>query len=193
MSSGPQLILASASPRRCELLAQIGVSFRVLSVNVDEVPRPGEPPRDYVQRLALQKARTACEASADHLPVLGADTTVALEGALLGKPRDQAEALAMLARLSGREHRVYSGAAMVTRERHAQRVSCTRVSFRTLSLDERRAYVASGEPLDKAGAYAIQGRAAVFVAALHGSYSGVVGLPLFETAELLKEFGIRVL
>jgi septum formation protein len=193
MLSESHLILASASPRRRELLMQLGISFQVLPVNIDETQHPGESPPDYVKRLAWLKARTACEASADDHPVLGADTTVELEGALLGKPRDRLEALTMLARLSGREHCVYSGVAVATRQRYAQCVSRTRVCFRTLSADERRAYVESREPLDKAGAYAIQGRAAVFIRELHGSYSGVVGLPLFETAALLRGFGIRVL
>jgi nucleoside triphosphate pyrophosphatase len=193
MLSESHLILASASPRRRELLMQLGISFQVLPVNIDETQHPGESPTDYVKRLAWLKARTACEASADDHPVLGADTTVELEGALLGKPRDRLEALTMLARLSGREHCVYSGVAVATRQRYAQCVSRTRVCFRTLSADERRAYVESREPLDKAGAYAIQGRAAVFIRELHGSYSGVVGLPLFETAALLRGFGIRVL
>ncbi len=193
MLSESHLILASASPRRRELLMQLGISFQVLPVNIDETQHPGESPPDYVKRLAWHKARTACEASADDHPVLGADTTVELEGALLGKPRDRLEALTMLARLSGREHCVYSGVAIATRQRYAQCVSRTRVCFRTLSADERRAYVESREPLDKAGAYAIQGRAAVFIRELHGSYSGVVGLPVFETAALLSGFGIRVL
>jgi septum formation protein len=193
MISEPQLILASASPRRRELLTQLGVSFQVLPVNIDETQRPSESAPDYVQRLAWLKARPACKASANDHPVLGADTAVELEGALLGNPRDGLEALTMLARLSGREHCVYSGVALATRQRYAQCVSRTHVCFRTTSADERRAYVESLEPLDKAGAYAIQGRAAVFIRALHGSYSGVVGLPLFETAALLKAFGIRVL
>lgn len=193
MLSESQLILASASPRRRELLTQLGVSFQVLPVNIDETQHPDESPPDYVQRLAWLKARTAREASTNDRPVLGADTTIELEGALLGKPRDRLEALMMLARLSGREHCVYSGVAVVTRQRYAQYVSRTRVCFRTTSADERHAYVASREPLDKAGAYAIQGRGAVFIRELHGSYSGVMGLPLFETAALLKDFGIRVL
>lgn len=193
MLSKPQLILASASPRRRELLTQLGLTFQVLPVHIDETHYPGESPPDYVQRLAWFKARAACEASADDCPVIGADTMVELEGELLGKPGDAREALKMLAQLSGCEHCVYSGVAVATRQRYAQRVSRTRVCFRTTSAEERRAYVESQEPLDKAGAYAIQGRAAAFIRNLHGSYSGVVGLPLFETSALLKGFGIQVL
>lgn len=189
----PQLILASASQRRRDLLTQIDISFEALSVDIDETRRVGESPRAYVQRLALAKARAVWRLRRDDLPVLGADTIVELDGTLLGKPTDETRALAMLEKLSGREHCVYSGVAIVAQDRHAQRVSCTQVWFRKTSAAERRVYVASGEPLGKAGAYAIQGRAAVFVKELRGSYSGVVGLPLFETAELLRDFEIRVL
>jgi septum formation protein len=188
----PRVYLASASPRRRELLRQIGVAYRRLAVAVDETPLSGETPHDYVARLALLKAQTGCAMlgrRASH-PVLGADTAVVAEGAILGKPRDREEGLAMLALLSGREHQVFSAVALATPARSAVKVQASRVWFRALEPAERAAYWASGEPLDKAGGYAIQGRAGAFIAELRGSYSGVMGLPLFETAELLREFGI---
>ncbi len=188
-----QLLLASVSPRRRALLAQIGVSFEVTPVAMDETRHPGESPQAYVQRLALAKARAGWDRSARSIPVLGADTAVELDRNILGKPADKTQALAMLEALSGREHNVYTGVALVTRGHCGQYLSHTRVIFRDLSAREREAYWDGGEPLGKAGAYAIQGRAAVFVRELHGSYSGVVGLPLFETAQLLGDFGIRVL
>lgn len=188
-----RVYLASASPRRRELLRQIGVAYRLLSVAVDETPRPGEPPADYVARLALAKARAGMAETRRRRaawPVLGADTSVVVDGAILGKPRDRAEGLAMLALLSGREHAVLSAVALATASRQAVKVQESRVRFRELSPAERAAYWDSGEPADKAGGYGIQGRAAAFVAELRGSYSGVMGLPLFETAELLREFGL---
>ena len=186
------LYLASASPRRRELLRQIGVAYRRLPVEVDETPLPGESPGDYVARLALAKARTGWRTLGRRAPrpVLGADTAVVVDAVILGKPRDRDEGLAMLARLSGREHRVLSAVALADATRDAVRVQESRVRFRELTAAERAVYWNSGEPLDKAGGYAIQGRAAAFIAELRGSYSGVMGLPLFETAELLREFGI---
>ena len=193
--SSRQIYLASGSPRRRELLAQIGVVFSVLNVDVDETPLPGEAAETYVERLALAKARAGwlLSASGARLPVLGADTAVVVDGNILGKPRDRGHALAMLAALSGREHHVLSAVAMVTDERELQRVQVSRVRFRPLTPVECAAYWETGEPVDKAGGYAIQGRAAAFVAELHGSYSGVMGLPLFETDELLRHFGIHTL
>ena len=190
--SVPHVYLASASPRRRELLRQIGVAYRRLGVAVDETPLPGEPPHDYVVRLALLKARTGCETLGRRRPwpVLGADTAVVVDGAILGKPRDRDEGLAMLALLSGREHQVLSAVALAAPARDAVKVQESRVRFRALEPVECAAYWDSGEPWDKAGGYGIQGRAAVFIAELRGSYSGVMGLPLFETAELLREFGI---
>lgn len=189
------IYLASQSPRRRELLAQLGVGFSVLPVEVDESPVGGEPPEALVQRLAVAKAqaglaRVPAEAPA---PVLGSDTEVELDGEVLGKPRDEEDAAAMLARLSGRSHRVLSAVALATPQRVAVRVAVSRVWFRETTAEERAAYCATGEPLDKAGAYAIQGLAAAFVPRLEGSYSGVMGLPLFETAELLGAFGVPVL
>lgn len=187
----PRIHLASRSPRRRELLAQIGVSHALLDVEIDERPRPDEPPEEYVLRLALEKARAGWARldPARRAPVLGADTAVVLDGAILGKPRDRDDALAMLARLSGRTHRVLTGMALVS-EREQSRLSVSHVTFRPTSAREREEYWASGEPADKAGGYAIQGRAAVFVERLEGSYSGVMGLSLYDVAQMLEESGV---
>lgn len=188
----PALYLASASPRRRELLTQIGVAHNLLPVDIDETPFPGEAACDYVQRLAREKAVTAW-ARLDHsqpLCVLGADTTVVLDGRILGKPADQAEGLAMLAALSGQAHQVLTAVALVDERRCDVRLVESRVAFRPISPEEAERYWASGEPVDKAGGYAIQGLGAVYVRDLQGSYSGVVGLPLCETAELLAAFGV---
>ncbi|HUM93415.1 MAG TPA: Maf family protein [Candidatus Competibacter sp.] len=188
-----RLYLASASPRRRQLLRQIGVGYRLLAVAVDETPLAEEPPAAYVARLALAKAQAGVAATRGRRaawPVLGADTSVVADGVILGKPRDRAEGLAMLERLSGREHAVLSAVALATPSRQAVKVQESRVRFREVSPAERAAYWDCGEPADKAGGYGIQGRAAAFIAELRGSYSGVMGLPLFETAELLREFGM---
>lgn len=185
----PPLVLASTSPRRRELLSQLGVAFEVLSVAVDERPLPGELAADHVCRLALSKARAGV-AELPEACVLGADTVVVVEGDILGKPRDAQEAAAMLRRLSGRTHVVLTGVACLHGSAHGVRLSESRVSFRPLSAPEISAYCGTGEPLDKAGAYAIQGRAAAFIRHLEGSYSGVMGLPLYETADLLAAAGI---
>ncbi|WP_440995961.1 Maf family protein [Arhodomonas sp. SL1] len=192
-SNGVDIYLASESPRRRELLEQLGVRFRNVEQSVDETMEPGESPEVFVIRLALEKARAGLAASPRDAPVLGADTMVVLDDEAFGKPRDQAEAMQMLERLGGQSHRVLTGVAMVDSYEEATRLSVTHVTLRALSEDEREAYWASGEPADKAGAYAIQGRGAVFVEHLDGSYSGVMGLPLFETGELLGEFGIDFL
>jgi septum formation protein len=184
--------LASGSPRRRELLAQIGVPFQVLTVTVDEAHLPGELPDAYVLRLARQKAdagwrvRPASSAS----PVLAADTTVVLDGKILAKPADRREGERMLRELGGRTHEVLTAVAVATTPGLHSRTSRSEVTFRAISAAEAHDYWATGEPLDKAGGYAIQGGAAVFVADLKGSYSGVMGLPLFETAELLEQAGV---
>lgn len=184
-----RLYLASRSPRRRELLQQIGVAYTLVDVEVDESWHAGETPAHYVLRVARAKALSARTALGPDALVLAADTTVVLDGAILGKPDDAADAMRMLAQLSGREHAVLSGVALAGNA-CVTRLSESRVRLRTSTHAERAAYVASGEPMDKAGAYAIQGRAAVFVAHLAGSYSGVMGLPIFETAELLREAGL---
>jgi septum formation protein len=210
------LYLASASPRRRELLEQLGLACEVVLPEVDEKCLVGEAPRDYVQRLALAKARRGWEMAQGQdgrKLVLGADTCIAIDGDILGKPAAEAEALAMLARLSGRSHEVYSAVALmgaieynrlldaaqdqggVTADALASmvRVSLSRVTFAHLTPRQCQAYWTSGEPRGKAGAYAIQGKAAAFVQHLEGSYSGVVGLPLFETAELLQQHGVEII
>jgi septum formation protein len=184
----PAIVLASQSPRRRSLLDQIGVAHEALPVDVDETAHPGEVPAEYVLRLALAKAR-AGRALRPWLPVLGADTAVVIDDAILGKPTDRADALAMLARLSGREHRVLTAVALVG-GREESRLSVSHVRFRTIAPAEADAYWATGEPADKAGGYAVQGIGAVFVEQLTGSYSGVMGLPLYETVELLRRAGI---
>lgn len=186
------LYLASGSPRRRELLEQIGVPFTTLPTVIDETPLSNEPAVDYVRRLACAKAQVglASLAAPGAAVVLGADTSVVLGGRILGKPQDRADALAMLAALSGHTHEVLTAVALANSQRCEVRVVSSQVSFRTLSAAEIEAYWASGEPQDKAGSYAIQGLGAVFVRDLHGSFSAVVGLPLCETAALLADFGI---
>jgi septum formation protein len=188
----PDIILASASPRRRELLAQIGVRFEQRVAEVDETPRRGEAPADYVARVALEKARAVQRQIRPAVPVLGADTAVVVDAQILGKPRDAAHARDMLRLLSGRVHEVYSAVALAGTHESAA-VNCTRVWFTTIGDSEIEAYWRSGEPRDKAGGYAVQGLAAAFITRLDGSYSGVMGLPLYETARLLQYFGIQVL
>lgn len=191
MNDGPRLVLASGSPRRAELLQQIGVRFDTLVVDVDESVREGETPQTYVERLALEKARAGLALRAGAV-VLGSDTTVVCDGAILGKPADQGDAVAMLQRLSGRSHRVMTAVALVDDSQALSRVVTTQVYFRTLTLAECERYWHTGEPRDKAGAYGIQGLGAVFVEGIEGSYSSVVGLPLAETALLLERMGIPI-
>ena len=188
----PALFLASASPRRRELLTQIGVPFSLLSVSIDETPGMAEAPDAYVQRLAREKALAGlAQVDQDSACVLGADTTVVLDQQILGKPADKADALAMLQALSGREHQVMTAIALANGAGCEVRLVCSRVRFRPIGVDEAERYWASGEPQDKAGGYAIQGWGAVFVSSLEGSYSAVVGLPLCETAQLLESYGLR--
>jgi septum formation protein len=192
------VILASASPRRTELLRQIGVAHRVVPAHIDERRATGESPEDCVRRLARHKAlevqlalaAVAGSTAAVQLPVLAADTAVVIDDELLGKPRDRADGLAMLARLSGRWHQVLTAVALASVSGMQCCLSRSEVQLRSLSALECAAYWDSGEPLDKAGGYAIQGLGAAFVQELRGSYSGVVGLPLFETAQLLAEAGV---
>lgn len=196
----PDLYLASASPRRRELLVQIGLCVEVISQSAPEHLLDSESPENYVQRLAVEKAQAGLAtlgANPQH-PVLGADTAVVVDGYILGKPPDEAEAMQMLGQLSDRSHRVLSAVAVVGKDNLGQDrlevcLSQSRVRFRGIDEQERRAYWRTGEPADKAGAYGIQGLAAVFIKHLEGSYSGVMGLPLFETSELLRRFGIQSL
>lgn len=185
MTASPRLILASASPRRRALLETLGIDFSIRAVDVDESRLDGETPAEYVLRIARVKA------SAHGLPqpgcwILGADTTVELDGVCLGKPDSAEAARGMLERLSGRVHRVYSAVALAGHAGTDTKISVSRVEFASLATNWIDAYVACGEPMDKAGAYAIQGRAAAWIRSLQGSHSGVVGLPLFETASLLR-------
>ncbi len=189
-----QLILASASPRRSELLQQIGAEFRVHPVDTDESMLPGEGVLQHVQRLAGAKARLSFDRLSrqeqGQLAVLAADTVVEIDGTVLGKPGNARQARAFLARLSGRKHSVHTAVALVTEEQELAAISSSEVEIMALSEEQIDAYVATGEPLDKAGAYAIQGIAGQFVVNLSGSYSGVMGLPLYETARLLAACGI---
>jgi len=189
--SEPDLILASASPRRSALLRQIGVAHRIAAPEIAEVREPRENLEACIRRLALSKARQVRERErASKLPVLGADTAVVLGDEMLGKPADRAAALAMLARLEGRSHRVLTAVALVGKHGETLRLARSTVTFRRIDADEIERYWDSGEPVDKAGGYGIQGLAAVFVEKLEGSYSGVMGLPLFETAALLDAAGV---
>jgi septum formation protein len=195
MNDQPNFYLASASPRRRELLGQLGYRFALLPVDVPERQLADETAEGCARRLALGKARAGAQllGARPPRPVLGADTVVVLDGQVLGKPADHDESMAMLTRLSGREHRVVTAVAVVDAGREEVRVCATRVWMRAIDGAEVQAYAASGEGSDKAGGYAIQGHAAIFVERIEGSYTGVVGLPLFETAELLGRFGIRCL
>lgn len=186
------IYLASGSPRRRELLLQIGVAFRLVGAVVDEAVRGAEAPPAYVLRLAQAKAVSGWEHSrdTDPAPVLAADTAVVLDGEILGKPADRRDGVRMLSQLSGRTHEVLTAVALRTEAGLSSRISRSEVTFRRIADAEAQAYWETGEPADKAGAYAIQGVAAVFISGLHGSYSGVMGLPLFETAELLSQVGL---
>jgi len=199
------IYLASRSPRRRELLAQIGVKFELLlfregprqDADTDEGAQPGEQPDDYVKRVAMAKARAAWQRilmrrGLRRMPVLAADTTVALAGEILAKPADRADAERMLRLLSGTRHRVLTAVAIGVEQRFEVAVSESLVTFGTLDEARIQAYAQSGEPHDKAGGYAIQGRAAAFIERLEGSYTGVMGLPLYETANLLRLFGVTV-
>ena len=202
---GPMVYLASRSPRRQELLHQLGVGFEILKLreasgrqrDVIEIAHDGEPPLHYIERIA----RTKATIGGQHMlrrglpprPVLGADTEVVQDGELFGKPRDDFDAARMLTLLSGRTHHVTTAVAVSGEKEVFVEIATSAVTFRELTPDEIDRYVATGEPTDKAGAYAIQGRAAAFVSRLEGSYSGVMGLPLFETAAILARIGVRVL
>lgn len=186
-----QLYLASRSPRRAAFLAALGLRHALIDGEVPEVPRPGQSPQDYALETAVAKARAGAANATLDIPVLAADTDVAIDGGILGKPRDADDAVAMLMRLANRPHQVVSAVAVVHGARLETVVTTTEVLFGVIDERDARAYADSGEPLDKAGAYGIQGHASRWVRAVHGSYTGIVGLPLYETAELLGRFGVH--
>ena len=187
----PSLILASASPRRRELLDQIGVCYRVVISEIDESVLAGEKPGDYVCRVAREKVLDVMQREGSVAPVLGADTAVVVKGRILGKPADRAQAIDMLETLSGRTHEVWSAVALVLPTgRILEQLNVTRVTFSELPRAWIEAYCDSGDPMDKAGAYGVQGMAAQKISRLEGSYSGVMGLPLHETSEILSEAGL---
>lgn len=186
------LILASASPRRTEILQQIGVRHQIKPADINETPRPNESPVDYVQRMAFEKAKHIIALNMETVPVLGADTCVVCDDKIFGKPAHKDQALEMLAVLSGRSHQVLTAVAMGNSERCLLSMSITEVIFRQITIQERQRYWATGEPKDKAGSYAIQGYGAVFIETIKGSYSGVVGLPIEETSALLHSFGVPI-
>ena len=188
-----ELVLASASSRRADLLRQLGLSFSVVVPNIDESRLPGEPPQGFVRRLALEKNADVGKRLESPAVVLSADTIVVVGDHILGKPESRDEGLAMLLELSGRSHMVLTGVAISTSDYRHQFVVGTKVQFRTLSQGEAEAYWMIEEPLDKSGSYGIQDRGAVFVSSIEGSYSNVVGLPLMETAEVLKQLHIDCL
>jgi len=194
--SAYQLVLASASPRRAELLDQIGITYLVHPVDIDETAHAGEPPLDFVLRLAREKALCAKQnmgqAFAD-LPILGSDTIVVIDGEILGKPQNDEHAVRMLTRLSGGQHEVHTAVVVIGRDAEVSEISTSVVEFAELDDELIHNYVRLSEPLDKAGAYAIQGRAAQFIKSIAGSYSGIMGLPLFETANMLALLGVTTL
>jgi septum formation protein len=186
------IVLASASARRSQLLTQIGIRHRIVGADIDESPRRGERPAAYVERLARDKAQAVVARLGDpDRPVLAADTTVVLDGRVFGKPANEADCVEMLGALAGRRHAVLTGIALWHDGRVSRALGRSYVTFRAIGEEERRRYWSSGEPAGKAGAYAIQGLGAVFVERLEGSFSGVMGLPLFETAGLLDGAGVR--
>ena len=187
------LYLASKSPRRRELLSRLGLPFDVLDLDIPEHRQPGEAAQDYVRRVAREKAGAGLLGVLGNAEavVLGADTEVVLDDEVFGKPRDDVDAAAMLRRLSGRSHRVLSAVSLVSPGREVQALSVSEVTFAALTDAQIAAYVATGEPMGKAGGYAIQGGAEVFISRLSGSYSGVMGLPLYETAGLLREMDLE--
>ena len=188
-----QLYLASTSPRRCELLQQLGVTLEVVPVDIDESIKKNENAHDYVCRMALEKARQGSQqAGKDTMPVLGSDTSVVLENEVFGKPQDKQQACVMLNALSGKTHEVLTAVALIQGDREKVILNISQVTFKVLNEAEILAYWESGEPADKAGSYAIQGKGAKFIKHLSGSFSGVMGLPLYETSELLAEFGVEL-
>ncbi|WP_455220449.1 Maf family protein [Kaarinaea lacus] len=199
---GLQIYLASQSPRRRALIEQLGIHYQTLDVDVDESPQPGEIPADFVTRLALEKARAGWQLVAKQsVPVVGADTCILLDQHIVGKPENREEGIQLLKRYSGRAHQVVTGIAIVGPKLGQQgtdivqhvRINTSTVTFRVVTNEECEQYWETGEPIGKAGGYAIQGKAAIFIEKLEGSYTGVMGLPLCEFAELISLFGIKIL
>jgi septum formation protein len=186
VNAEPRVVLASQSPRRRELLRQLGVPFRVAVADLEEIPLPGEAPDAFVLRMAREKALAVLRGEDGSLPVLGADTAVVVEGRILGKPASRADAVRMLNSLSGRTHEVYSAVVVAAGGRIDEALNVSRVTFAELGPDWVSTYCDSGEPMDKAGAYGVQGRAAEKISRIEGSFYGVMGLPLYETAQLLR-------
>ena len=191
MSTDYSIILASASPRRRELLKQLAVTFKVAPADIDETIAEGETPTSYVLRLSREKALAGFAQNGAEKPALGSDTIVVLNDKILGKPESQTEAARMLMRLSGQTHHVYSAVALASKpDRLLNTLNITAVSFGKLPMEWIKQYCQSEEPMDKAGAYAVQGGAGQYIARIDGSYSGVMGLPLYETAEILRQAGL---
>ena len=189
-----KIILASNSPRRKELLGKIGIEeFKIISPNVDESVEKNLSPSEIVERLSLRKALAAAKKAGPDDLIIAADTVVALDGAVLGKPHDEADAFAMLSALSGREHHVYTGVTVLRGEEAVTQHEETAVTFRDIGPDEIRGYIATGEPMDKAGAYGIQERGALLVSGIHGDYFNVMGLPVFRLGRVLAQFGVDLL
>lgn len=191
MTGDEKLVLASGSPRRRELLEQAGIAFELAAVAVDETPFPDEPAADYVERLARAKSQAGAATCEPGRLVLGADTAVVADGRILGKPVDAADGRAMIARLSGRSHQVMTAIALTRGKRTRSIVQTSDVIFDDLDEAAIRNYIGSGEGRDKAGSYAVQGVAACFIREIRGSHSGIMGLPLFETAALLRQFSLQ--
>lgn len=186
-TSGPRIILASASPRRHELLRQIGVEFEIIAADIEEIPNAGEQAREFVLRMAREKALEVLRTERRGLPVLGSDTAVILDGEILGKPVDRSDAVRMLQALSGRTHEVFSSVAIAIDENNVlDSLNITRVTFADLDRAWIEAYCDTGDPMDKAGAYGVQNKAGEKISRIEGSFYGVMGLPLYETAELLQ-------
>lgn len=188
-----EIILASASPRRKQLLEQIGFSPLCLPVNIDETQNPNETPLEYCQRLALEKAQKGWKESNHQIPVLGSDTIVVLGNKTLGKPNDSEDAFKTLSQLSNNTHQVMTSVAIVEKDKSEICTSISKVTFNKLTKNDILKYIQTKEPFDKAGSYAIQGLASIWIKNIQGSYSGIMGLPLYETASLLKKFNIEVL
>ncbi|KAA6208331.1 Maf family protein [Avibacterium paragallinarum] len=197
--SNPQLYLASQSPRRLQLLQQLGLCVATFNADIDETPKIDELPADYVARMACEKNHAARQALQNqpnflpHLPILSADTIVVCDQQILGKPQTTLHAQQMLEQLSARTHQVLTAVCVSLEERQAVMVQSSDVTFKPLTLQEIQAYIATGEPMDKAGAYGIQGLGGIFISHIEGSFTGIMGLPIFETATLLRQMGVTIL